>query len=174
MSIPNGTEILKVFQYVQQIFRECQQLIIKLDSLMAPDWSPLYGNRITRDVTSSLYDPNRWLVEAIFRIYESKDQKINKGITISFWSDYKIEEPVITVGELIYSDLNQRQHWDLWKVWFEDEAEPLEKRTLDGSVLEFSPKDYGYIKTAKVFSLPLVEIQNDKDVENKIYKRLIG
>lgn len=173
MSAANGNEILKVFQYVQQVFRECQQLIVKLDGLMAPEWKPVYGSRITRDVTSSLNDPEHWLVEAIFRIYESNDSSVNKGITITFWGN--IQEPVITIGEITYTDVSKRGHWDLWYSWFEfeDEKISIDDRKLDGSILELTPKDYDYIKRVKMFSLPLVEIQNDNDVENKIYKELM-
>ncbi len=172
MATPNGPEILRVFQYVQQVFRECQQLIIKLDGLMAPEWKPLYGSRITRDVTSSLYDPDHWLVEAIFRIYDFEEPLVNKGITISFWGD-KIEEPIITIGKIVYSDIAKRGHWDLWYMWFDDEVLPIDKRKLDGTVLEHSPKDYDFIESVRILSLPLVEIQSDNDVENKIFKKLI-
>lgn len=171
----NGYEITKVFKYVQQVFRECQQLIYKADNLMAPDWNVLYGSRITRDVTSSIYDPNRWLVEAVFRIYTGEEKNVIKGITISFWGDdeLEIEEPVITAGKIIYSDVNKRQHWDLWNTWFawEDDNKENEYK-LDGSIINFKSKECDYISEAQLFSYPLVSITNDIELERKIIEVL--
>ena len=70
--IQKGRQITLAFEYIQQVFRECQRLIFKVDSQMAPEWTNLYGNRITRDVSASLQYPDDWLVEAIFRVYENK------------------------------------------------------------------------------------------------------
>jgi hypothetical protein len=167
----NGADITKVFKYVQQVFKDCQQLIYKTDSLMAPDWNVMYGSRITRDVTSSINDPDRWLVEAVFRMYEGEDKSINKGITISFWGNDEvgIEEPIITAGKIVYSDISSRQHWDLWNTWFgwEDDNED-NIYELDGSIVTFKSKECNYISEAKIFSCPLVSISSDTELEEKI------
>ena len=36
-----------------------------------------------------------------------------KAVTISFWRE-DIDEPIITAGKLVYSDISKRDHWDLW------------------------------------------------------------
>ncbi|NLM20735.1 MAG: hypothetical protein GX207_03190 [Peptococcaceae bacterium] len=41
-----GRQITLAFQYIQQVLKECQRLIFKIDNLMAPEWNNLYGNRI--------------------------------------------------------------------------------------------------------------------------------
>lgn len=167
----DGKEITKVFRYVQQVFRECQQLIYKTDNLMAPEWKVVYGSRITRDVTSSIYDPDRWLVEAIFRVYESEDKLIAKAITISFWGedDLEIKEPIITAGKIVYTDLDKREHWDLWDAWFRWENDNKENEyKRDGTVITFNSKERDYISEAKLFSYPLVSITNDDELEKKI------
>lgn len=107
-----GKEITAVFRYVQQVYKECQRIILKMDNLMAPNWKPLYGNRITSEVSASLMYPDDWLPEGIFRIYESDDKQINKGITITF--NGLVDEPIITAGKITYSDINNRKYWDLW------------------------------------------------------------
>ncbi len=170
----NGYEITNVFKYVQQVFRECQQLIYKTDALMAPDWRYSYGSRITRDVTSSIQDPDRWLVQAIFRVYENMNEpNINKAITITFWGDEDFSEPVITAGKIIYSDISKRNHWDLWNIWFNWEDESKENQyEIDGKVYNFKTKECNYIDEAKVFSCPLVSIESDIELENKIINLL--
>ena len=170
-NLVNGNDITKVFKYVQQVFKECQQLIYKTDNLMAPDWKVVYGSRITRDVTSSLYDPNRWLVESIFRIYESEDRNVNKGITISFWGDDELEivEPIITVGKITYTNIDKRSHWDLWNAWFRWEDDNKENEyKIDGSINVFKSKQCEFISEAQLFSYPLVSISDDAELENKI------
>lgn len=105
--IQKGRQITLAFEYIQQVFRECQRLIFKVDSQMAPEWTNLYGNRITRDVSASLQYPDDWLVEAIFRVYENKNENelVNKVITITFWGE-EVEQPIITAGKIVYTDIN--------------------------------------------------------------------
>lgn len=134
-----GQEILSVFRYVQQVFKETQRILLKMDNLMGPEWKPVYDNRITKEVTSSLVDPERWLVEAVFRIYEAGDPLVNKGLTITFWGD--IEEPVITAGKLVYSDIKSRDHWDLWNSWFTWNPHEETKKALDGEVVKYKPDE---------------------------------
>ena len=174
MDTSKGQEIVTVFRYVQQVFQECQRIFLKLDNLMAPEWKTIYGNRTTKDVTSSLQDPERWLVEAIFRMYETHDKLVNLGITISFWGN--ISEPVITAGKIVYTETKERDHWDLWNSWFSWAPGDESEKSLDGSVLEYQlseNRNHG-ISNVKIFSLPLVALENDFDLETKIFKPLMS
>lgn len=147
-------------------------MFFRIDNLLAPNWKTIYGNRITRDVTSSLPDPERWLVEAIFRVYESTDPNINKAITISFWGQ-KINEPIISAGKIIYNDLSKRDHWDLWHLCFDWEDEKYKgEYAFDGTLYNVKPVGYDYIKEASIFCLPLVSISDDNELENRIIKVL--
>jgi len=76
--IQKGQQITLAFQYIQQVFKECQRLIFKIDNQIAPEWGNLYGNRITKDVSASLQEPERWLPEAIFRVYQSSKDKMGR------------------------------------------------------------------------------------------------
>lgn len=167
-----GCQITSAFRYVQRVFNECQRLILKIDNQMAPEWRNLYGNRITRDVTTSIQNPDGWLVEAIWRAYESDDKMVNKCITITFWGN-EIEQPLITVGKIIYSDIAKRNHWDLWDIWFgwEDTNENNNYES-DGKINIFVSDDCDYIKEACVFSLPLISINDEETLIEKIIKPL--
>lgn len=167
-----GHEMVTVFRYVQQVYTECQRLFFKIDNLMAPEWKTVYGNRITKDVTSSLQDPERWLVEAIFRVYESSEGNVNKAITITFWGN-NIDEPIITAGKIVYNDISKRDHWDLWSIWYTWDIENEQNESgVDGTVYDYISKDCKYIKEAKVFSYPLVEITDDAVLEKKVVEVL--
>lgn len=170
-NMQKGHQITAAFRYIQKVFNECQRLIFKIDNQMAPEWSTIYGNRTTKDVSSSLQQADRWIVEAIFRVYgTNNDQTINKAITISFWGD-DIDQPVITAGKIIYSDPSKRDHWDLWNIWFGwDENESSSE--LDGKIQVLSSKECNYIKEAHVFSLPLISITDDETLLEKVVKPL--
>ena len=173
--IQKGYQITLAFQYIQQVFRECKQLISKIDSQLAPEWSNLYGNRITKGVSSSLQDAESWIVEAIFRVYENEtDKLVNKCITITFWGD-DVDQPIITAGKIIYSDLNTRDHWDLWRIWFEfSETDKNEDNTyrIDGKINHFKSGEVKGIEEAYVFSWPLISITDDSELIEKIIKPL--
>jgi hypothetical protein len=173
-----GRNMGLAFRYIQQIFKETAQLMRKLDSLMGKDWIPTYGNRTTRDVTSRIDDPDYWLVEASFRIYDSKNEpSIKKGITIVYWGE-NIDQPILIVGKMSYildsttGRPKSTQHWDLWDAWFERDHEG--KKT-DGTVYEVKyEQEDDYIEEARVFAIPLVSIQSEDDIKTKIYDKLIN
>jgi hypothetical protein len=176
-TIDQGKNMRLAFEYVQQIFRETSQLMKKLDSLMGKDWVPTYGNRTTRDVTSHIDEPDGWLVEAVFRIYNSrKEPRVKKGITIAFWGD-DIEEPILVAGKLKYvvdktsKKIAKDNHWDLWGGWFyNDSGVPI----ADGVVRELNDKSkVEHVLDAKGFAIPLVSITSEKDIKTKIYDKLI-
>ncbi len=167
--IQRGQQITSAFQYIQQVFKECQRLIFKIDNQLAPEWDNLYGNRITKEVSTSLQEPERWLPEAIFRVYQSnKDKLVCKCITITFWGE-KVEQPIITAGKIVYSDIDKRDHWDLWYTWFSwTDANKDNKYELDGKVNAFRTGKCKYIDEAYVFSLPLISITDDEILIEKI------
>jgi hypothetical protein len=171
--IQKGHQITSAFLYIQQVFKECQQLIFKIDNQLAPEWVNLYGNRITKDVSASLQEAERWIVEAIFRVYENNNDKlVNKCITITFWGD-KVEQPIITAGKIIYSDIDKRDHWDLWKIWFYwTNTNENSGHELDGKVNVFQSEECKHIKEAHVFSLPLISITDDEALMEKIINPL--
>ena len=172
MSNAKGKEITTVFRYVQQVFRESQQILAKIDSLMAPDWKTAYGNRVTKEVSSHFKRPEEWLVEAVFRVYQGNSKLINKGINISYWGE-DLEEPLITACKITYSDIKGRDHWDILNAWFYWPQDDLEIKP-DGRVFIYKPEEDDYIEEIKVFSLPLVTIENDQDIETKIFKPLMA
>lgn len=175
-----GRNMQLVFEYVQKNFKETAQLMKKLDSLMpvGKDWIPTYGNRTTKEVTSHLDDPERWLVEASFRIYDSKKEpNIKKGITITYWGK-DIDQPILVAGKINYMLDRQTKrpikddHWDLWYLWF---GENVEKHESNGKIFKVIPRETHlkeYIKEASVFAIPLVSVRSEDDVKNKIYDRL--
>lgn len=165
-----GKQINAVFLYVSQVFKECQRLIYKIDSEMAPEWNNLYGNRITKNLSADLRNPDFWLIYGIFRYYENEiSPLINKGINISLWDDYELEEPIIIAGKINYNDISKRDHWDLWSIWHDWESEDESSSfNIDGKVNYFKSEECEYIKEAYVFSLPLVEISDDETLLEKV------
>jgi len=171
-----GSNMVLSFRYIQQIFKETAQLMRKLDSLMGKDWTPTYGNRTTRDVTSHIEDPEYWLVQASFRIYDSAHEpSIKKGITVVYWSE-DTEEPILIAGKLDYvlnpttGRPNNHYHWDLWDAWYYIE----EEKTISGTIYhrEYQGEN-DYLKEAYTLAIPLVTIQSEDDIRTRIYDRLI-
>jgi hypothetical protein len=150
----------------------------KLDSLMGKNWITTYGNRTTRDVTSHIDVPEEWLVQAVFRIYDSmKEPSVKKGITVGFWGN-DIEEPILIAGKLSYivdaksGKPIKDNHWDLWNSWFLDDSETL---ITDGTIHELKDKSkVDYMIGAKGFAIPLISITSEKDIKTKIYDKLMN
>jgi hypothetical protein len=174
-----GTQMTLAFQYIQQIFRETAQLMATLDDLMGADWTPTYGNRTTRDVTSHLAHPDDWLVRAVFRIYDSREHPgVRKGISIAYWGN-GLEQPILIGGRLDYTvpegadELDVLGYWDLSNAWFEED--PEDKR-IDGSIYQVDPSEpprKDHIRGAHVFGIPLASVESEDDIRTKVYHRLM-
>lgn len=90
------------------------------------------------------------------------------------FSGYDLEQPIITAGKIIYSDINQRRYWDLWNCWFSwDDVNDENAYEFDGTVYHFQTNDCKYIEDAYVFSLPLISITDDETLVEKIIKPFI-
>ncbi len=173
-----GKQIALAFQYIQQIFRETAQLMTKLDDLMGADWTPAYGNRITRDVTSHLAHPDDWLVREVFRIYDSRESPgVRKGISVAYWGN-GIEQPILIGGRMDYFVAEGADHpevlghWDLSNAWFDES--PEDKR-IDGSIYRVEPTEAplkDHLREAQVFAIPLVSVQSEEDIGAEVYDRL--
>lgn len=174
--IQKGCQITSAFHYIQQVFRECQRLISKIDNQMDPEWVVnVLGNTITRGVSVSLEKPEEWIVKAVLRVYRNNSKepidKSIKGIIITFWGD-KVEQPIITAGKLIYSNIANSDPWDLWNIWFEWLDKNKNHEVLDGTDDPFCPEKYEYIDETQFFSLPLVSITDDEVLMEKIIQPL--
>lgn len=173
--IAKGHQITAAFEYINQLFNECQRIIFKIDNQMAPEWKNLFGNRIVKDVSASLQEPDSWVLDAIFRFYEGKEDKIvNKCVVLTFWGD-EIEQPVITAGKIIYSDIDKRDHWDLfhlWFVWSDTNENDNNQFEMDGKINVIQSDSCKHIKEAQVFSWPLVSIIDEETLIEKIIKPL--
>jgi len=173
-----GEKMTLAFEYVQQVFRETSQLMTKLDDLMGADWTPTYGNRTTRDVTSHLAHPDDWLVRAVFRIYDSKESPgVRKGISIAYWGN-GLEQPILIGGRMDYfvpegaDGPEVLGYWDLSNAWFEEG--PEDKR-IDGSIYRVEPSEAplrDHIQEARVFAIPLVGVESEDDIRTQVYSRL--
>lgn len=167
--IKDGKEITNAFHYIQQLSNECKMLILKIDNYMAPDWINIKenNNTITTGVSKSLQVADRWIFQALFRSYENSKYEMcsrNKCIAITFWEDGLVE-PIITAGEIVYSDVSKRAYWDLWHIWFTWSKQNFDS---DGKYNSFQPEEHKYIKEATIFSMPLVEITGEEDLIEKI------
>ena len=174
-----GRNIGIAFRCIQQIFRETSQVMKELDALMGKDWRPTYGNRTTKEVTTHLDDPEHWLVEASFRIYDNIfQQNVRKGITVAYWSE-AIDEPILISGKLEYvvdektGNIKYSEHWDLWQAWFD---KSYKGKIANGTIYKIKPEESelkDYVKEAQVFAIPLVSLESKKDIISKIYDTLI-
>lgn len=175
--IQDGREITSAFHYIQQLSDECKKLILKIENHMAPDWINLdkNGSRITTGTSSSLYATDKWIFQSLFRTYENSQDKmstINKSITITFWGD-EIYEPIITAGSIDYSNIDKKGYWDLWHIWFTWSKQNSEiEFKPNGKIYNFMPKQHDYIKESILFSIPLVEINDEDSLIEKLIKPL--
>lgn len=149
-----GIEVNNVFKYARQVLQQVHHILKDSDSLMEPEWYPVEME--ISDLSLDLDEPESWLIKNAVRVYESNNEYIQKIITIILWGD-DLEVPVIIAGKAEYTDLEERNPWDLWYAWTNTENKS------DGSTFE-------YTNTSKVtfFSYPLTLIESRNEVEQKI------
>lgn len=171
-----GKNIMGVFRYVNQFFSEIAQVIQKSDDCMEREgWKPLYGNRVTTNVSKDLLRPKDWMPSMNFRVYTtSGNPNLIKGVTFCYNAE-TMEQPIIILGMVEYKDKKSlpswQDYWILWNLWREDKNEP---KKLDGTIYkEFNTEDMKLVKKAKLFAYNLVDIKNEADIKNKLTNNLI-
>jgi hypothetical protein len=126
---PTGRKIALALKLLRQAYGETGLLLYELDSFMREHgWLPMYGNRTTRDVTSSLQNPSYWLLQGTFRYYQKEAPQTPEeptsrlGITIVWWQDELSNDldPFVIFGRTDGLEKDM-EHWDLWKAWFQGE-----------------------------------------------------
>jgi hypothetical protein len=166
-----GIIIKQAISVLRQSFSEASLLLKDFDELMKENgWSPLYGNNTTRDLNTRLSDPDKWLLQGSFRIYENdkyknKNKETRLGITIQWWNAELSEqkEPLLLIAK-INCIPNDCDHWVVWYAW---EDEP--KRLFDSTAYTGNLDNWNYIASAR----PLTSITN-KNMLEELVKELIG
>ncbi|WCL50725.1 hypothetical protein [Leptospira sp. GIMC2001] len=166
-----GQNIIALFNSIRIVLADVKKIIDLFDVIFNKNGIKLKweSSSITNGVSSSLYYPDQWVLNGLYRIYEFSSNDI-VGFNIAFSKD--IEEPIFVGGKIKYQENTQPKEWDLWYIWFD--WEPREK-VLDGSVINFESKDIvnDQIEKIAIFAIPLKDISNRSEIE-KIVLKLIN
>jgi len=170
-----GENIIKAFRFIQKFYSEIAQLFLKLDDLMEREgWDSARGNTTTSDVSKDIQKPAKWLPDGSFRLYENKSfANVRKGI-IACYIHEKLKEPILILGAITYHKMDEAQDWDIWNLWFYGPGE----KNVGLLFSEDEPKRNfireGIIKKANLFAINLVDITNEEDIKNKVFKKLLS
>ncbi len=160
-----GKNVGKALSAIASLHSQVGKLLRDCDSLF-PEFESVYGNEVTRDLSRSI-DRGFWMAEGVYRFWR-KDARSVVGLTIIFWSTEepgKIEEPILVVGRVEYSeepiDLDPWPLWHVQRKW--DESGAL------GRVVELSRPEDG-IAQLKSISIPLYDIERLEDLKSLFEK----
>jgi len=179
----DGQNILELFQQTRKI---CEQVALLLSSQEAQmekkDWKTDRSTAVS-DMSYSIKYPAWWIPIVAFRFYQNENYP-NKLAFVSVlldnhWDDeYSITEPLITAGFFDYGEdkVDGDLQYSFARIYgylskkhnLEHNGEPF---SFDRTMLSSGHK--GNFKSGKVFALPLVSIENDKDIKSKITNKLL-
>ncbi len=93
---------------------------------------------------------------------------IYRSVVIN-WND-DVTEPLILFGKIEFNkDVEfETRRWALWNSWFDDKND---NKNPDYKVREFEFDEDGY--KSKFLAIPLIDLKNKSDIENKIVKTLL-
>jgi hypothetical protein len=159
-----GQAIIELFKSIRQLFKDISLIIRQFDNSFIEKGFNIKWNSsaITKDNSTSLDYPERWLLEGIYRLYE-KDSNIIYGFNISF--RHGNSEPLFIAGKIEYEPDATVYAWELWDQWHDNKANKLCNINYH---LE-SPKKG--IKSCGFFAESLVSITGNDRIEalaNKI------
>lgn len=180
----DGPNILGLFQQTRKI---CEQVALLLRSQEAQmekkNWKTDRSTGVS-DFSYSIEYPTWWIPIFAFRVYKNENYP-NKLAFASVLLDnhwhgeYTLTEPLVTAGFFDYGNEEVGGDWQYSFVrifaylaknhnW-EANGEPF---FFNRAMLSSSHK--GNFKSGKVFALPLVSINNDKEIKNKITNKLLN
>ncbi len=179
----NGKNILDLFQQTRKIFEQVALLLRTQEVQMEKkNWKTDRGTAIS-DMSYHIKYPSWWIPIVAFRFYLNKTNP-NKLAFVSVlldnhWGDeYTIQEPLITAGFLDFG--KEKADGNLDYSYARIYGYLSNKHNLEPNSESFSfdmsmlpPSFKGDFKSGKVFALPLVSIENDKDIRSKITDKLL-
>ena len=161
---PKGPIIMELFNSMRQLFRDISLIINKFDECFTDKgYKVRGGSGITKDNSQSLYDPERWLLEGIYRLYYKEDNVIY-GFNISFRRGNT--EPLMIAGKITYNSKGMVSEWDLWDIWYDSE------NTMSPGDNDLKEIHNERIITCKIFAIPLVQLTGNDKIQ-VIAKRII-
>jgi len=176
----DGKNIMAMIKQMGTLFDNVQKLLMTIDDKMnEKNWEAL-NNTVMSERSGSIQNPQKWLPDVLFRHYKNNDYK-NLLVFISIllnddqFGEYTISEPYLSIGFFDYvNEVDVPEYWHArWFGYFI-------KKVEDNKIIDSYPgweKDrkakYPF-KHWKCFGLPLTDITNDKDIEQKIINPLLS
>jgi len=160
-----GNKVGQALKAVATMHSQVSRLLSDCDGLF-PDYESVFGNIVTRELTYHV-KADFWMAEGVYRYWFKEGQSV-VGITAIFhpWEG-KLEQPLLAVGCIDYSDVtsqNIRERcngWHLWSAMMEWSPQPVRL----GEVIELSdPDSKGTIQNIKLIAVPLFQIESLDDV----------
>jgi hypothetical protein len=169
MNVSYGKKVGSALAAVGQLLRDTSRLLQDCDGAIGK-WRPsLFGNVVTKDLSTVIYNHWGWMAPSVFRYYEAAEHGtgVVEGVTVYFHDDPPpYDEPLLLVGQVKYrvsSDTPTQslcQPWDIWYSFFEWGEKPLRLDT----VLLLRNLAESRIEWSKVIACPLYSIRSMDDV----------
>ena len=174
-----GKKVGLALQAVGQLHADSIRLLRDFDRRMTGCTS-LFKTNVTNELAYSI-NRNEFMAGGLFRYYVKKNlPNVTWGLNICF-TDPKIDEPFIIVGEITYKDPAQEacRCWDLWYLYFGATEVPVHHTLLEvkGPGPGASPEQYphpGKVLSARVIGALLYGIQHVDDVEALMKRVSVG
>ena len=179
----DGANIVELFQQTRKICEQIGLLLITQEAQMnEKNWKTDRSTAVS-DMSYSINNPSMWIPIVAFRFYQNeKCPNMLAFVSIlldNHWYDeYSITEPLITAGFFDYGEEKVNGDWEYRFARIYGYLSKEYNVTPDSEPFSFnrSMLDSRYnwrFQNGKVFALPLVSIENDKDIKSKITNKLL-
>jgi hypothetical protein len=179
-----GKNIKKMIQQMTAFCEQVSLLLATSDDLIKKEGWDKYSNTVTSSISQHVQSPKYWIPNFLFRFYTNKNTP-NILLFVSVLLDDDVdgeysglEGPLITAGIFNYRHDNKvldnfDYYYAKWYGYYGDlrglkviTSEPDWKMKLEKG------EDYPF-ESFMCFALPLIEITNAKDINEKIIKPLL-
>lgn len=171
--------IQESIQQVKEIYKQVSNLIESADGLMKDrEWAPP-NNTVVYGSSAAYYLPKQWLPSALTREYRNKELiRINAVMMMGIVLDHvEIEEPLL-VGT--YMRINEDEvefpntaHDDAY-YWYLEQDKDENGLIAITDAKAFYSKEKRDLNIIKSFAIPLLEIQNSEQLEDRFVKKLMA
>ena len=135
------------------------------------------NNKACGGVSTSIKKPNKWILEDAFRFLTHKNGHILvviSAILDDIENPDALEQPLVSAAWFKYG---KEVELEDWKWSFSRIILSVQEYSLDGKIMDVPPETEiiaGYkILSSQALAVPLVDIQSERDIEEKIITPLV-
>ena len=172
-----GKQILEATRNFRTYLENVGKLLSTAGAMLEKHGYEIYSNTASVGVSNSIEWPKKWIPRDAFRFFTHNNGRILVVISVildDLGNPDSLKQPLVSAAWFKYRNRKEAEYWG-WN--FSRIILSVQEYSLDGKMMDVPPEteimgEYK-ILSSQALAVPLVDIQSERDIEEKIIYPLV-